>query len=163
MLKHFYTPPTWWAAIYGVAQSRTWLRQLSSSSNQFAISNNIFLLFFLRWIYLYFKVCFIFSQILFSFLISYLLLKLQDFFFFSNYSISDIFCVMGNLPGSRRPPPVFCSQEFYLVSQTPSFLEQLQGTEWRVGEPWKDFLHVPSGYLVKIKCVLLKTSLSSVS
>jgi len=23
----------WWAAIYGVAQSRTWLKQLSSSSN----------------------------------------------------------------------------------------------------------------------------------
>ena len=24
--------PTWWAAVYGVAQSRTWLKQLSSSS-----------------------------------------------------------------------------------------------------------------------------------
>ena len=134
MLKHFYTPPTWWAAVYGVAQRlQTRLKQLSSSSNQFAISNNIFLLFFLRWVYLYFKVCFIFSQILWVFFFFFDILfafkATRFFFFFSNYSISDIFCVMGNLPGSRRPPLVFCSQEFYLVSQTPSFLEQLQGTE----------------------------------
>ena len=28
---------TWWAAIYGVAQSRTWLKRLSSSSSSIAI------------------------------------------------------------------------------------------------------------------------------
>ena len=28
----------WWAAIYGVSQSQTWLKQLSSSSNEITIS-----------------------------------------------------------------------------------------------------------------------------
>jgi len=29
----------WWAAIYGVAQSRTWLKRLSSSSNLLSVKN----------------------------------------------------------------------------------------------------------------------------
>ena len=32
----------WWAAIYGVAQSQTWLKQLSSSSKQISWQQNIF-------------------------------------------------------------------------------------------------------------------------
>jgi len=31
----------WWAAVYGVAQSRTWLKQLSSSSSNLIIVNKI--------------------------------------------------------------------------------------------------------------------------
>ena len=30
--------PTWWAAVYGVAQSRTWLKQLSSSKLKYSRS-----------------------------------------------------------------------------------------------------------------------------
>ena len=30
----------WWAAVYGVAQSRTWLKQLSSSSSQYSCLEN---------------------------------------------------------------------------------------------------------------------------
>ena len=33
----------WWAAVYGVAQSRTWLKQLSSSSSSSSIIDGVFL------------------------------------------------------------------------------------------------------------------------
>ena len=41
----------WWAAVYGVTQSRTWLKQLSSSSNPFS-PNIIYSLFSLYAIYI---------------------------------------------------------------------------------------------------------------
>ena len=35
---------SWWAAVYGVAQSRTWLKQLSSSSSSSSINTKSFFL-----------------------------------------------------------------------------------------------------------------------
>ena len=54
----------WWAAVYGVAQSRTWLKQLRSSSSTYIYS--IFYIYFYTYI---FSVFYIYSVFFFFFFI----------------------------------------------------------------------------------------------